>query len=94
MNVNVYVPDTYMGDVMGDLNSRRGRVMGMDSINNKQIIRAQVPLAEMYTYSIDLRSISHGRGGFEMNFSHYEQVPNEVAEKVIAQGKIEEEEEG
>ncbi len=93
MNVKVTVPEAYMGDVMGDLNSRRGRVMGMDAINKKQIIRAQVPLAEMYTYSIDLRSISQGRGSFEMEFSHYDPVPKELEQKVIEASKVEEGEE-
>jgi elongation factor G len=90
MNVKVTIPESYMGDVMGDLNSRRGRVQGMDPLKNKQVINAQVPLAEMYTYSIDLRSLTQGRGVFEMEFSHYEQVPHETAEKIIADSKVEE----
>lgn len=94
MDVNVYIPESYMGDVMGDLNSRRGKVQGMDPANGKQVIHAYVPLAEMYTYSIDLRSITQGRGVFEMEFSHYEPVPNEIAEKVIAESSVEEIEEG
>ncbi|RJP20331.1 MAG: elongation factor G [Candidatus Omnitrophota bacterium] len=88
-NVVVKVPEAYMGDVMGDLNSRRGRVMGMDAIKGKQLIKAQVPLAEMYKYSIDLRSITRGRGSFEMEFSHYEAVPHELMEKIIAESKVE-----
>ncbi len=84
MDVVVTVPEQYMGDVMGDLNSRRGRVMGMDSEGRKQIIRAQVPLAEMYRYPIDLRSITRGRGTYTMVFAHYEQVPNEIAKDIIA----------
>ena len=90
MNVRVTIPDTYMGDVMGDLNSRRGRVMGMDPSDGKQIIRAQVPLSEMYSYSIDLRSLTQGRGSFEMEFSHYDPVPSELADKIIASSKVEE----
>ncbi len=94
MSVRVTIPESYMGDVMGDLNSRRGRVLGMDSVSgNKQVIKATVPLAEMYTYSIDLRSITQGRGSFEMEFSNYEQVPHEIAEKIIAESKMEEGEE-
>ena len=94
MSVNVVIPESYMGDVMGDLNSRRGRVLGMDSVGGgKQVIKANVPLAEMYTYSIDLRSITQGRGSFEMEFSNYEQVPHETAEKVIADSKMEDGEE-
>ena len=87
MNVTVFVPETMMGDVMGDLNGRRGRVMGMESVHGKQTIRAQVPLAEMYSYPIDLRSITRGRGTYIMEFSHYEQVPAELAEKIIAQAE-------
>lgn len=90
MNVKVMVPEAYMGDVMGDLNSRRGRVQGMDSLNGKQQINAQVPLAEMYSYAIDLRSITQGRGVFEMVFSHYDTVPNEIMQKIIADSKMEE----
>ena len=67
--------------------------MGMDTHDGKQIIRAQVPLAEMYTYSIDLRSITRGRGSFEMKFSHYDPVPHELAQKIVASGKVEEGEE-
>ena len=89
MTISVTIPETYMGDVMGDLNSRRGRVLGMDPKNGKQIIKALVPLAEMYTYAIDLRSITQGRGSFEMAFSHYEQVPHELAEKIVAESKME-----
>ena len=93
MDVEVTIPEASMGDVMGDLNSRRGRVMGMDAVGAKQIIKAQVPLAEMYRYAIDLRSITRGRGQFEMEHSHYEPVPNELAEKIIAASTIEEGEE-
>ncbi len=89
MTVSVRIPEAYMGDVMGDLNSRRGRVMGMDAVDGKQIIRAQVPLAEMYTYSIDLRSITQGRGSFEMEHSHYESVPKEIEQKIVQESKVE-----
>ncbi len=93
MIVKVIIPDSYMGDVMGDLNSRRGRVLGMEPSSGKQVINAQVPLAEMYTYAIDLRSITQGRGMFEMTFDHYEQVPRELAEKIVAASQKDEEEE-
>lgn len=93
MSVRVTIPESYMGDVMGDLNSRRGRVLGMDSVGGKQVIKATVPLAEMFSYSIDLRSITQGRGNFEMEFSNYEQVPHDAAEKIIAESKMEETEE-
>lgn len=90
MNVRVTIPEAYMGDVMGDLNSRRGRVLGMDPMDGKQVIKAQVPLASMYSYSVDLRSITRGRGKFEMEFSHYDPVPFELAEKIVAESKVEE----
>jgi elongation factor G len=88
MSVKVLIPDEYMGDVMGDLNSRRGRVLGMDPADGRQIIKAHVPLAEMYSYSIDLRSITRGRGGFEMEFSHYDPVPHEITEKIVADANL------
>jgi len=95
MNVVVRVPEAMMGDVMGDLNSRRGRVLGMDSESGKQIIRAQVPLAEMYRYPIELRSITRGRGTYTMEFSSYEQVPADLAQKIIAEAeRAKEEDEG
>lgn len=89
MSVEVIIPDDYMGDVMGDLNTRRGRVLGMEPFKGRQIIKANVPLAEMFTYSIDLRSITQGRGSFEMKLSHYDPVPNEVAQKIIAESTME-----
>jgi len=92
MNVNVYVPEANMGDVMGDLNTRRGRVQGMDGDNRKKIIQAQVPLAEMYSYAIALRSITSGLGTFDMEFSHYEQVPSNIADKVVSGAKVNEDE--
>lgn len=84
MNVEIIVPDTFMGDIMGDLNGRRGRIQGVDSAGELQKIRAQVPMAEMFRYSIDLRSMTQGRGFFTMAFSHYEEVPHQAAEQVIA----------
>ena len=80
MNVEVTVPEAFMGDIMGDLNSRRGRIQGMEPTNGLQKIRAQVPMAEMFRYSIDLRSMTQGRGFFTMSFSHYEEVPYQVAD--------------
>ena len=73
-----------MGDVMGDLNGRRGRVLGMDSQGKYQIIKAQVPMAEVLQYALDLNSISGGRGTFQMEHSHYEEVPAQLAEKITA----------
>ena len=84
MDVTVRVPEDLMGDVIGDLNSKRGRVMGMDADGAARVVSAQVPLAEMQRYSIDLRSITSGRGSFEMTFSHYEEMPSQEANKVIA----------
>lgn len=83
-NIEVKVPEDAMGDVMGDISSRRGKISGMDSIGKYQVIRAQVPLGELYRYATILRSKTGGRGVFTSSLSHYEEVPREVAEKVIA----------
>ena len=93
MNVEVNVPDQYMGDVMGDFNGRRGRIMGMEAHGRLQVVKAQAPLAEMFRYAIVLRSMTSGQGSFSMQYSHYEEVPAEIAKKVIAAHKQEEEEE-
>lgn len=86
--VEVIVPESYMGDVIGDLNTKRGRIQGMEPIGGGLgKIKAQVPMAEMFRYSIDLRSITQGRGNFDMNFSHYEDVPARIAENIIASAK-------
>lgn len=92
VNVEIEIPDTYMGDIIGDLNSKRGRVMGMEPAGKKQIVKAQVPLAEMSRYTIDLKSITQGRGKFRMEMDHYEEVPAQDAEKIIAKAKQEKEE--
>ncbi len=84
MNVEVLVPEDFMGDIMGDLNGRRGRIQGMEPSGGVQKILAQVPMAEMFRYSIDLRSMTQGRGFFSMEFSHYEEVPAQIAEQVAA----------
>ena len=81
--VEVIVPDEYMGDVMGDISSRRGKILGMDSDGHFQIIKANVPLSELYKYSSQLRSLTQGRGAHKRKFSHYEEVPKEVEQKVI-----------
>ncbi len=93
MNVTVITPDEYMGDIMGDLNGRRGRVMGMDTEGKYQVIKAQVPLAEFQTYAPDLRSMTGGRGMYTMEFSHYDEVPANLAEKIIEEVKKEKEQE-
>ena len=83
--VEVVVPEEYMGDVIGDLNSRRGRVEGMEMRSGAEHINAFVPLAEMFGYATDLRSRTQGRGVYTMPFDHYEEVPKNVAEKVISE---------
>lgn len=83
MNVVVTVPEDCLGDVMGDFNSRRGRIMGIDSEGKLQVVKAQCPLSEMFRYAIILRSMTSGRGSFVMETAHYEEVPGEIAKKVI-----------
>lgn len=91
--VKVTVPEDYMGDVMGDLSSRRGRILGMGAEGGFQVVRATVPLAELYKYSTNLRSLTQGRGIHEREFSCYEEVPKEITEKVIAESQAAKEEE-
>ncbi|HSW48571.1 MAG TPA: hypothetical protein VLH09_00275, partial [Bryobacteraceae bacterium] len=98
MSVEVQAPVEYAGDLMGDLNGRRGRISGMDTRGNTQIVRAQVPMAEMLNYQNDLISMTQGRASFSMEFDHYDFVPQMQAEKIIAAAKaakagVEEEEE-
>jgi elongation factor G len=93
MNVEVYAPEEFMGDIMGDLNSRRGRVQGMKQKAKYQGVVAQVPMAEMLSYAPTLKSITGGRGYFHMELSHYEAVPAHIAEKIVAQTKKEKEKE-
>ncbi|MDR2861933.1 MAG: elongation factor G [Syntrophobacterales bacterium] len=90
VNIEIEVPDEYMGDVIGDLNGRRGRVSGMDSKGAHQVVKGQVPLAEILKYAPDLTSMTSGRGTFTYAHSHYEEVPAHLAEKVIAESKKEE----
>ncbi len=87
MTMEVTVPDDCMGDVIGDLNSRRGKVLGMDTKGHSQVIKSRVPMAEVLKYAADLRSITSGRGEFHMEFSHYEELPPHLAEKVIKEAK-------
>ena len=84
MKVEVTMPEEYMGDVIGDINSRRGRIEGMDDLGGGKIVRGYVPLAEMFGYSTDLRSKTQGRGNYSMFFEKYEQVPKNIQEKVLA----------
>ncbi|KPL15652.1 hypothetical protein AMJ74_01075 [candidate division WOR_3 bacterium SM1_77] len=85
--VEVYVPESFMGDVIGDLNSRRGKIMGMEGAGKIQKIKALVPEGEMYKYSTSLRSMTQGRGYFNTNFSHYEEVPRETTQKIVDEAK-------
>jgi len=87
MSVEVVVPEEYMGDVIGDLNSRRGRIMGMEGRAGAQVVSAMVPLAQMFGYATDVRSATQGRATYTMTFDHYEQVPKSVSEEIIAKIK-------
>ncbi len=87
MHVEISAPNEYVGDLMGDLSSRRGHVQGMDAADEDTVIKAQVPMAELLTYGAQLRSITQGRGSFHLEFSHYAEVPHALQEKVIAQAK-------
>jgi elongation factor G len=87
MNLEVTVPDSFMGDVIGDLNSKRGRILGLDPAGSFQVVKAQVPQSELLKYAIDLRSLTQGRGSFTMEPSHYEEVPARLAEEIAAKAK-------
>ncbi|MBF0573005.1 MAG: elongation factor G [Desulfamplus sp.] len=92
MKISIVVPDEFTGDIMGDLNSRRGRVLGMDTEGTKQVINAHVPMAEILRYAPDIRSMTGGRGTFTLEFDHYDEVPSDLAVKVIEKIKAEREE--
>jgi elongation factor G len=94
MKMEITVPDDAMGDVMGDLNSRRGRVLGMDNAGRYQVIKAQAPMSEILRYALDLNAMTAGRGTFRVEHSHYDEVPAQLAEKIVAEAKkpVEEEE--
>ena len=85
MKVEVEMPDEYLGDVMGNINRRRGMVTGTDMVNGLQVINAQIPLGEMFGYATDLRSLTQGRGTYNMEFSHYAEVPRNIADKIIGE---------
>ena len=97
MNVEVYTPDAYMGDIMGNLNGRRGKLQGMEQKGSMRILKAQVPMSEMLDFEPTLTSITGGRGSFLMEFSHYEEVPSQVQQKIISEavkeGRVKPEEE-
>ena len=85
MSVDIMIPEDFLGAISGDINARRGRIMGMDVKGRSQVVKANVPLAEMFTYANDLRSLTGGRGMYTMRFAHYEQVPHKIASTIIAQ---------
>ena len=87
------VPDEYMGDIIGDMNKRRGRIMGMDQVGGLQCVTAEVPQGEMFKYATDLRSMTQARGSFTMKFERYEEVPAADAKKIIEAAKLNMEEE-
>ncbi|SHK27572.1 elongation factor G [Anaerobranca californiensis DSM 14826] len=92
VNAEIIVPEQFMGDIMGDMNSRRGRILGMEPLGGGlQKVKAQAPLAEMYRYSIDLRSMTQGRGSFTMEYSHYEEVPPHIQEQIVKEAQREKE---
>jgi len=87
MKVEVTIPEEYLGDVIGDLNSRRGHIEGMEMRGNLQVVHGLVPLAEMFGYATDLRSKTQGRGTYTMQFIHYAEVPKNIAEEIIAKSQ-------
>ena len=93
VKIEVIVPDEYMGDIMGDLNSRRGKIIGVESKGNHQVVKAAVPMAEILKYAPDLKSMTGGRGTFTMEFSHYEEVPAHILPKIVEAAKKEKEQE-
>lgn len=93
MHLEVTVPDKYMGDIMGDLNRRRGKVLGMEQIDDNQVVTAEAPLSEIFKYATDLRSMTHARGNFSMKFDRYEEVPSIIASKIIEKHQKEKEKE-
>ncbi|MFW5780712.1 MAG: elongation factor G, partial [Bacillota bacterium] len=90
VSVSVTVPESSMGDIMGDLNKRRGKIFGMETVEGKTVVKGEVPMAEMFKYATDLRSMTQGRGKFTFKFERYEEAPSNIAEKVIQESKIEE----
>ncbi|MBQ6710993.1 MAG: elongation factor G, partial [Clostridia bacterium] len=92
-SLKVTIPDSFMGDIIGDLNKRRGRVMGMNPTEDGlQLVEAEVPMSEVADYAITLRSMTQGRGSFTVKFERYEEVPRDVQDKIIAEHKVEDDE--
>ncbi|MDR9824855.1 elongation factor G, partial [Vibrio sp. FNV 38] len=90
---SIRVPSEYVGDIIGDLNRRRGRMLGMNPVDGETEVEAEAPLSEMFKYATDLRSMTQARGSFTSEFVRYEDVPGNIAQKIIEQAKIEEEDE-
>ncbi len=88
MRVEATMPEEFMGDVIGDLNSRRGHIEGMESRGSTQVVRAFVPLANMFGYATDLRSMTQGRASYSMEFAHYAEVPAQVAQELVQKSKV------
>ena len=93
MAVKIIIPESYTGDISGDLNHKRGRILGLTSEEGMQVVNAEVPMAEMAKYATEIRSMTGGRGSFEMEFARYEQVPSNVAGDIIAAHQTEDSEE-
>ena len=89
MNLEITVPDEFAGAIMGDLNSRRGRIQGMENKGNNTIVKAEVPMSEVLTYGVDLTSMTQARGSFHMEMSHYDVVPGQLQEKIVAAARAE-----
>jgi elongation factor G len=89
MHVEITVPDDFAGSIMGDLNSRRGRIQGMDNKGGNTVVKAEVPMSEMLTYGVELTSMTQGRGSFNMEMHHYDVVPGQLQEKIIEKAKAE-----
>ena len=89
MRMEITVPDNYMGDIMGDMNKRRGRILGTDTVDGKAVIVAEAPQAEILKYATELRSMTQGRGSYTTSFERYEELPPNIQEKVIAERKKE-----
>jgi elongation factor G len=91
VEMSITVPESYTGDIMSDLNSKRAKVMGMAPESGNSVIEAQAPLAEVLRYATDLRSITQGRGSYRVQFSHYEEVPAHIAQRIVEQARKEKE---
>lgn len=91
MKLDIHVPEKYTGDVMGDMNKRRGRILGMDPVEDGTVLHAEAPQAELFDYAIVLRAMTQARGTFTLEFEKYEEVPGPIAEKIIAAHQAEKE---